>query len=207
MRGIQSKGTYVYMKHAILNEMESNREGVNTWVNEQTIREIYLLPFRIAIEEANAANIMTGFNRIGVVWTGQHGYIDTVLRGECGMTGFAVSDYWQSSYMSLAGGILGGSDLPDGNVSPASLDAYKEGYGEFAWKMRECAHRILYTVVHSSGVNGITSSTIVRSVTPWWQSALLGMEISFGVLFGLSVLGCGWFILQDILKKPKKQEN
>lgn len=31
------------MKHAILNEQEKNREGVNTWCNEQAIRQIYLL--------------------------------------------------------------------------------------------------------------------------------------------------------------------
>ena len=115
VKGIHKKGVYVYMKHAILNEQEKNREGVNTWCNEQAIRQIYLRSFQIAIEEANAENVMTGFNRIGLTWTSQQGFINTVLRDEFGMEGFAVSDYWQDGYMDLVGGILGGSALPDGD--------------------------------------------------------------------------------------------
>ena len=77
VQGIHKMGVYVYMKHAILNDQEKNREGVNTWANEQTIRENYLKPFQIAIEEADAENVMTGFNRIGVTWTSQQGFSGT----------------------------------------------------------------------------------------------------------------------------------
>ena len=60
---------------------------------------------------------MTGFNRVGVVWTSQHGFINKVFRDEFGMKGFAVSDYWQGGYMDLVGGILGGCALPDGDTA------------------------------------------------------------------------------------------
>ena len=42
VQGIQSKGVYVYLKHVALNDSETSRRGVNTWLNEQTAREIYL---------------------------------------------------------------------------------------------------------------------------------------------------------------------
>ena len=192
VRGIQSKGCYVYVKHALLNEIETNREGIGTWANEQTIREIYLRPFEIAIEEGGAYNVMTSFNRLGVVWSGAQGFVDSVLRGEFGMRGFAISDYWQTAYMSLANGILGGNDLPDGSAmsgtaaSSSPLYAYKEGYGELAWAMRESAHRILYTVVHSNAMNGITSGTKIKTITPWWQEVLQYLRLELGILFGVS---------------------
>jgi len=38
VQGIQSKGVYVYLKHVALNDSETSRRGVNTWLNEQTAR-------------------------------------------------------------------------------------------------------------------------------------------------------------------------
>ena len=208
IRGIQSKGCYVYAKHALLNEIETNREGICTWANEQTIREIYLKPFEIAIEDGGAYNVMTSFNRLGVVWSGAQGFVNSVLRGEFGLKGFAISDYWQTAYMSLANGILNGNDLPDGSAmsgtsaSSSPLYAYKEGYGELAWEMRESAHRILYTVVHSNAMNGITSGTQIRTITPWWQEVLEEFCWETGILFGVStVLAFGLFFV------VREQEN
>lgn len=191
VKGIHKKGVYVYMKHAILNEQEKNREGVNTWCNEQAIRQIYLRSFQIAIEEANAENVMTGFNRIGLTWTSQQGFINTVLRDEFGMEGFAVSDYWQDGYMDLVGGILGGSALPDGDKASTAekspLYKYKEGYGKLANAMREETHRILYVVVNSNAMNGIDSSTIYRSITPLWIKQLNVAKIIIYVAASLGI--------------------
>ena len=191
VKGIHKKGVYVYMKHAILNEQEKNREGVNTWCNEQAIRQIYLRSFQIAIEEANAENVMTGFNRIGLTWTSQQGFINTVLRDEFGMEGFAVSDYWQDGYMDLVGGILGGSALPDGDkastAEKSALYKYKEGYGKLANAMREETHRILYVTVNSNAMNGIDSSTIYRSITPLWIKQLNVAKIIIYVAASLGI--------------------
>ena len=190
--GIRSKGVYVYLKHAVLNDQEHNREGVNTWANEQTIRENYLRAFEIAIIEGGGENVMTGFNRLGVKWTSAHGFINTVLRGEFGMQGFAVSDYWQNGYMDLVGGILGGCALPDGDLSltgasSSQLYKYSSGYGALANAMREEAHRILYIVVNSNAMNGVTASTRYISITPSWITVLSGLQIAVSVLFALSV--------------------
>ena len=45
LKGVQSKGAYVYMKHYALNDQESNRSAngrVATFSTEQAMREIYL---------------------------------------------------------------------------------------------------------------------------------------------------------------------
>lgn len=205
--GIRGKGVYVYMKHAILNEQETNREGVNTWCNEQAIRELYLKPFGIAIRKGGAENVMTGFNRIGVVWTSQQGFINTVLRDEFNMMGFGVSDYWQAGYMDLVGGIMGGCALPDGdtaaNASASALNKYKTGYGAVAWAMREETHRILYVVVNSNAMNGISASTQFINVTPPWLVVLGAVRTSIIVLTALSV---GAYITFTVLSIVRKKE-
>ena len=157
-----------------------------------TIRQLYARPFQIAIEEAGAENLMTGFNRIGVVWTSQHGFINNVFRDEFGMQGFAVSDYWQNGYMDLVGGILGGCALPDGDTATSAdksaLYNYKEGYGELAWAMREEAHRILYVVVNSIAMNGYSASTRFVTITPQWVNILMGARGGIIASFGISVV-------------------
>lgn len=214
IRGIQSKGCYVYVKHALLNEIETNREGISTWANEQTIRESYLKAFELAIEEGGAYNVMTSFNRLGVVWSGAQGFVDNVLRGEFGMRGFAISDFWQGSYMSLANGILNGNDLPDGSAmsgasaSSSPLYAYKTGYGELAQAMRESAHRILYTVVHSNAMNGISSGVKIVNVTPWWQEVLFEMQIEMGAICGVfTVASLALYILLRCKKSREAEKS
>ena len=206
VRGIRSEGVYVYMKHAILNEQEKNREGVNTWSNEQAIRQIYARPFQIAIEEAGAENLMTGFNRIGVQWTSQHGFINTVFRDEFGMQGFAVSDYWQNGYMDLVGGILGGCALPDGDTANSAensaLYKYSEGYGTLAWAMREEAHRILYVVVNSVAMNGYSASTRFVSITPTWINILNGVKAGATVSF---CMAAALYISTTVIYEYKKR--
>jgi beta-glucosidase len=211
-KGLKKKGVYVYMKHAILNDQEKNREGVNTWCNEQAIREVYLRPFELAISEGGASNIMTGFNRVGVVWTGQHGFLNNVLRKEFGMTGFVVSDYWQDGYMDLVGGILGGNDLPDGDrassASASPLYSYSSHYGELAWAMRESCHRILYTVGTSNAMNGVDANSVFRSITPAWIGAVKGAQIGFEVFFGCSAaLFLALNVLIIVKGKHEKHNN
>ena len=206
VKGIRSEGVYVYMKHAILNEQEKNREGVNTWANEQSIRQIYARPFQIAIEEGGAENLMTGFNRIGVQWTSQQGFINNVFRAEFGMMGFAVSDYWQNGYMDLVGGILGGCALPDGDTAnsadKSALYKYSEGYGELAWAMREEAHRILYVVTNSIAMNGYSASTRFITVTPQWITLLNGVKTGATVSFYTSI---GLFAAASFVEELKKR--
>ena len=211
VRGVREEGVYVYMKHAILNEQEKNREGVNTYANEQSIRQIYAKPFQIAIEEGGAENLMTGFNRVGVVWTSQHGFINSVFRDEFGMKGFAVSDYWQGGYMDLVGGILGGCALPDGDTAntaeKSALYKYKEGYGALAQAMRKEAKHILYVVVNSVAMNGYSGSTQFISITPAWINLLNGVRVGIGISFGLSALCFIASVIYFELNKRKEKQN
>ena len=189
--GSHKLGMFVLMKHAILNDQETHRAGVNTWANEQSIREIYGRAIEVAVEvdreltPNSVLGVMTGMNRMGAKWAGAQGFCNTVLRAEYGMRGYVVSDYNSGRlYCSPIQGVLNGNDLPDGQ--PAGNDPYKTdkdgnylnfqnyktGYGELAWAMRDAAHKILYTVVNSNTMNGFTGESSIIVVTPAWEIAV-----------------------------------
>ena len=197
---IQSKGVYVYNKHFVLNDQEEQRQGIGTWCNEQALREIYLRAFELPIVRADAKCVMTAFNRLGAFWSGAMPELMTDwLRGEAGMSGFAVTDMYDGSYMSKPHEVLAGNDIPD-NYPGVTGTAVGSGtsdlgfefaeYGPGAAKenapmaraMRESAHRILYTVVHSRGMDGISSDTVIIQVTPWWSTAITAVQIVTGIL-------------------------
>ncbi len=184
--GCQEKGLYVYTKHFVLNEQETNRVSHESWINEQTLRQLYLKAFEVSIGISDGRNVMTSFARVGGVWAG-HDYnlTTTWLRGECGLSGFAVTDSYMSSYMSMRGGVLGGQDLPDGSANVSDFDYAKTNASAVAWAMRESAHRIMYTAVQSNRVNGlaVNANVSVKVLTPKW------VKVKNGVVIGVNVLG------------------
>lgn len=189
--GAQSKGLYVYNKHFVLNDQEQNRTGYNTWLNEQSFREIYLRPFEIAIEIGDAMNVMNSFNHIGTAWSGNcYNLMTAWLRGEAGMAGFAVTDWYKSGGMNMTYGILAGTDLPDGtddttieNNGPA-----KGNTGFYAQAVRQSAKRILYVVANSNAMNFIGDDTRIVVHEPNWYAWRDNVQyVGFG-LIGASAL-------------------
>ena len=206
-RGIQSKGVYVYNKHFVCNDQENNRSGIGTWMTEQALRENYLRAFELPILNADAKCVMSGYNRLGVNWCGAYSaLLNDWLRGEAGMDGFVVSDMYDASYMVPVHEIVAGNDIPDGELDLASLTPYAPGAAKanaaVAQAMRASTKRVMYTVLHSRGMDGISEYTKVVSITPWWQTAL---NVAQWTLLGLSAVALALLLL-DIYgkKKPAK---
>ena len=153
-----------------------------------------------------ASGVMLAFNRMGLHWSGmQKGMCTNFLREECGMTGIVVTDMWYgtaSTYMNLPQMLLAGANLIDGMMEPEHLAACAPGknHADVAWALRESMHRILYTVVHSNAMNGISVNTSIEHVTPWWQTALLAAQILSGLGLIASLAWCA------VSAKRKKQQ-
>lgn len=212
VKGIVSKGIYTYLKHAILNEQELDRTSIGTWANEQTIREIYLRQTELAIVEGGAQCVMTGYNRIGALWTGRQGFVNSVLHDEFGMTGFAVTDFLPTGYeIRLPLSVMEGNGLIDRDFSYDSPYQYCSpkigGYGHVAQAMRLEVHRILYTVVHSAAMNGISSNMRMIPITPAWQVIYNSASSSIvTLLIGSSIL-LAWTYVYDYFFKEKDNEK
>src|SRR3954471_10856178 len=72
VRGLQSLAVGACLKHLVANESETERNTVNSVVDEATLRELYLLPFEIAVSESEAWSVMAAYNDVnGVAATEQ----------------------------------------------------------------------------------------------------------------------------------------
>ncbi len=204
-KGIQSKGVYVYLKHVALNDSESSRRGVNTWLTEQTARELYLEVADKAIIDGGAWCVMSGFNRWGAQWCGENANLmNGYLRGEAGMRGMSITDFsGLSQYMDVADGLIGGSDIWDSPMPMIHTVAAGQMAGDpyMVSEMRDAMHRILYTVVNSNAMNGWNSETHIEPNTPWWQLAIYGL---IGVSALLTILSALMLVKNIKLKKSQQ---
>ena len=93
VRGFQ-QNIFATAKHfAGYGAAEAGREYAETEISERTMRELYLPPFKAAVD-AGVASLMSAFNDIsGVPASGNAWLTDTVLRREWGFSGFVVSDW------------------------------------------------------------------------------------------------------------------
>jgi beta-glucosidase len=140
------------MKHFVGNDSESLREGLYTFMTEQTLREIYLKPFELAVKEGGANALMTSMNRLGRVWSGASRALCTdILRGEWGFNGTLVTDWvdTNSTYMPVYKGIWAGNSIWLNNVDAYKMfsDADYANNAVFVTLAQRVAHDVLWTLI------------------------------------------------------------
>ncbi|MFI1563748.1 glycoside hydrolase family 3 protein [Streptomyces sp. NPDC020490] len=137
--GVQSGGVGTTVKHYVANDAETDRFTVNNLVSERALRELYLAPFEIIVENAHPWGIMTAYNTVnGATMTEHHYLVNEVLRGEWGFDGYNVSDWMaaRSTKRAIEGGLdvampgpqtVYGAPLAqavrDGEVEESAVDA------------------------------------------------------------------------------------
>ncbi len=128
--GMQSLGVGACLKHLVANESETDRNTVDSIVDEATLRELYLLPFEIAVEESDPWSVMAAYNDVnGVPATEQDEVINGILKGEWAYDGLVMSDWFATK--SAAPAANGGLDLvmpgPTGPWGDALVQAVRSG--------------------------------------------------------------------------------
>jgi beta-glucosidase len=89
VKGIQSQHVMAQIKHYV--GYDSN--GTSTYIDDQTLHEIYVAPFDAAIK-AGVSSIMCSYNRInGTFACGNESTLTKILRDELGFKGFVTSDW------------------------------------------------------------------------------------------------------------------
>lgn len=179
--GAEKYGVYAYLKHFALNDQETNRcNMLCTWANEQSIREIYLKPFEMAVKEGKAKAIMSSFNYIGTRWAGGSSELcNAVLRDEWGFEGFVLTDYFGVyGYMNSDMGIRNGTDcmLVAYDTETNHVKDTKSATGVQA--MREACKNIMYTVVNSRAYDAENMQTGLQN----WQIMAIVIDILFAGL-------------------------
>ena len=128
-KGVQDNGVAVCLKHYALNNQENNRGTVNVIIGERAMREIYLPPFRAAVEEADAYGVMAAYNKVGGWWCAENDMLlNKILRDDWGFAGMVISDWGgtHSTVNSVKNGL--NVEMPDKKyLGQALLDSVKAG--------------------------------------------------------------------------------
>lgn len=95
INGIQSDGIVACIKHFVCNDQEHERNRVDVRITERALREIYLMPFMIAMKKANPGTLMSSYNKVN----GEHvseskRFLHTLIREEWGWDGAVISDWF-----------------------------------------------------------------------------------------------------------------
>lgn len=182
--GMKAYGVEVLMKHFALNDSEEERIGLGVWLPEQAAREIYLRAFQIPVEKASANGVMVAYTRFGSIWSGAHyGLITGILRDEWGCEGKIITDNALDAYVNPIDFVMAGGSIMDAML-PMQLNMIRKYEDDtvIVSAMKEAAHRNLYAVVNSNGMNGIDSDTTVDAVTPWPVWVSRGLVAVLGTL-------------------------
>jgi beta-glucosidase-like glycosyl hydrolase len=139
-----NEGIIATLKHfAGYSGSEGGRNFAPNHTGMREMRDIFLLPFEMAVKLANARSVMNAYLDIdGVPCAASHLLLTDILRGEWGFDGIVVADYGavdmlqsvhhvsenhaQSSAMALSAGL--DVELPDVTVFPDGIaDALDQG--------------------------------------------------------------------------------
>lgn len=114
VKGVQSNGVAVCVKHFALNNTEFQRSGINVNVSDRALYEIYLPAFKRAAIQGGAWSIMSSYNRFeGEYVSHNERLLKTILKGEWGWDGAVISD-WGAAH-DTEGAAKGGLDLEFGS--------------------------------------------------------------------------------------------
>ncbi len=130
VNGLQAEGVAACIKHYVGNDTEFERNTIDSRIDEKTLREIYLVPFEAAVEDAHVQSVMTSYNRVNGTWAAdEKRLLADVLRGEWGFDGLVMSDWFGLN--SMKEGIEAGCDLempgPTRHRGQALVDAVERG--------------------------------------------------------------------------------
>lgn len=195
----RKSGVICFVKHFALNDQETSRDanGVLTWANEQTIREIYLKPFEYAVKEGGTIGMMSSFNRIGTTWAGgSYELLTEILRDEWGFRGAVITDYNLSDYMNADQMIRAGGDL---NLTQDKKPSTSGASATQLSVMRNAVKNILYTVACSNAMNGHGDGVVWGIGLPTWVTIVIVVDCV--IVVGLAVWGI--FAVRKALKKSK----
>lgn len=223
--GAGDQGVLSYVKHFALNDYEGPATALAVWATEQTIREIYLKSFEIAVKEARKTikytsdsdgtvstktmratdGIMAAANMINGEWcAANYNLLTIVLRGEWGFQGVVTTDMFLQNSPNITDKVFrAGTDLKMWFMPTSATDTTSATAKE---SMRRAIKNISYAYANSNLMQGSAPGSIIYySMAPW----TIGLII-------FDILGYGFCLIMIIViirrsrdekKHPEKYKN
>ena len=130
VKGVQSNGVAVCVKHFALNNNEINRHTSNPIVDDRTLYEIYLPAFKMAAQDGGAWSFMGGYN----LFRGEHAsynpiLMNDILKGEWNWDGAVISDWGAVHDTETA--VTGGLDMEFGSWTNGLTNGVSNAYDNY----------------------------------------------------------------------------
>ena len=176
VKGIQSNGVGVSIKHFAANDQEVNRMKNDSRVNVRALREMYLKSFEIAVKEADPWTVMSSYNLInGTPAQQSRGLLTTILRDEWGFGGIVMTDWGNKE--GTVNAVIAGNDLMEPgmqNEIDRIVAAVKDGSLPIEDLDRNVRHMLEYIVrtprfagyKYSDKPDLSAHASLVRKATP-----------------------------------------
>ena len=179
--GMRTKGRIGTVKHFFLNEQEAGRQGISTFANEQSIREIYMRAFEGSLAEGDSLGVMTAYNRIGVMYAAASKGIEHILRDEWNYGGYIIDDALSASEYSSAPEMLmaGNNIFCLDTARPTEVEKLINDTddGDLLQKVLDSNHYLYYIMLKSSMGSASAEDLVVSDAMPWWQTVLIAADV------------------------------
>lgn len=145
-RGIQSRGALAVAKHFVGNNVERLRTGegpfvgrtdaIDSRIDERALHEVYLAPFRRALQTYGVAGLLGSYNRLNGTYACESPVLWAIPRREWGFAGVTLPDFL-FAVRDAAAALEAGLDIPGleelagrtAAMVAAADDALVEGIG------------------------------------------------------------------------------
>lgn len=175
IEGIQSQGVSACVKHFICNDEETDRHSINIRVSERALHEIYLPPFKAAIQEAHVWSLMPSFNQVNGEFMAQNiPLLHDLVLTHWGWDGLVISD-WGAVHDTVPA-VDAGTDIemPDPvDYAPAALTAALSSGKITQAQIDDMVRRVLRCMVRTGRLNPSTPPDASAVNSPAHQALAL----------------------------------
>src|SRR5262249_4222237 len=149
--GLQAEGVAATVKHYAGNESEYQRNTISSDIPERALRELYLLPFELAVKDGGTWAVMSGYNKLDGTYCSENKRLLTdILRDEWGFDGLVMSD-WGGTH-SAGESVRAGLDLEMPGPAKARANLLQEAEADEATRaaVRVAARNLLRLIERTS---------------------------------------------------------
>ena len=171
--GNPDKPVVANLKHYVANEQEVDRTTSSSNMDERTLRQVYDLPYEIAVKESDPGSVMCSYNQVNGVYACENPILTTSLGEKAGFDGYVMSDF--GSVHSTAASLDAGLDQELNRpiwYTPARLDAALAAGEITQEQIEQAAFDVVHTYIEKGLFDHLVPATAIPNVSTAEHKAL-----------------------------------